>query len=116
MINVDPPDSPNILFMKYEDMKKDLPEAVRKVAEFMGVTLTPNLTKTIANQADFDYMKESVGVLEVMKKSRKPGGTDFFRKGIVGDWRSLFSEEQSARMDVIYDKKLAGTGLEFDFG
>ena len=116
MLNAVLPDSPNILFMKYEDIKKDVLKAVKKVAEFMGCDIDPDHAKTIANQVDFDYMNESFDMLEVMGKYHKPGVVGHFRKGNVGNWRNLFSEEQSARMDAMYHKKLVGNGLEFDFG
>ncbi len=30
-------DDKNVLFLKYEDMKKDLPHAVSQIASFMGI-------------------------------------------------------------------------------
>ena len=114
--NPDPPDSPNILFMKYEDMKKDVLKAVRKLAKFMGCDIDPDLAKSIANQGDCtNYIKESFGVFELTENCPKPGGVHRFR-GVVGEWRRHFSEDQSARMDEMCHKKLTGTGLEFDFG
>ena len=40
---------------------------------------------------------------------------DFIRKGEIGDWQAMFSEEQNKMLESIYNEKLGGTGLEFDF-
>lgn len=39
----------------------------------------------------------------------------FVRKGIVGDWKNHFTAEQSALFDAVYQKKMKGTGLNFEF-
>ena len=43
-----------------------------------------------------------------------PGTTPFMRE--VGDWKNYFTPEQSEEMDKIYQERLVGTGLVFDFG
>lgn len=35
----------------------------------------------------------------------------FFRKGEIGDWKSLFTEEQSKEVDAKFEECLAGTKL-----
>ena len=35
--------------------------------------------------------------------------------GQVGDWKNHFTDAQSKALDDIYEEKLRGTGLEFDF-
>ena len=40
---------------------------------------------------------------------------DFIRKGEIGDWQAMFSDEQNKILENTYKEKLAGTGLEFDF-
>ena len=40
-------DDPNVLFLKYEDMKKDHPGAVRAIAEFIGCDLKPDVVDKI---------------------------------------------------------------------
>lgn len=41
---------------------------------------------------------------------------DVIRKGQVGDWRNYFTEEQNKQFDSLYAEKMAGSGLQFEFG
>lgn len=43
-------------------------------------------------------------------------GSAFMRKGEIGDWKTLFNEEQSSLVDAMVDKKLSGTKLSYDYG
>ena len=38
------------------------------------------------------------------------------RKGVIGDWRNLFTLEQSAYVDSQVAKILKPTGIVFDYG
>jgi hypothetical protein len=121
----------NILFIKYEDMQADRAGHVRKLAAFIGVTdLTDEQVESIVKQTTFDAMK-SDSKTNMTQHQRKAGEAPFMRKGIVGlsalllrmmsdgcagDWRSYFSEEQSRRLDALYDEELRGTGLFFNYG
>ncbi|MCC7159977.1 MAG: sulfotransferase domain-containing protein [Ignavibacteria bacterium] len=40
-------DDPNVLFIIYEDMKKDIRPVIRRVADFLGVKMTPELLERI---------------------------------------------------------------------
>ena len=93
-------------------MKRDPRAAVAKVAEFMGYLLEASTVDSIVSLTDFDEMKKAD---TRTGKHRRPGALPHLRKGIVGDWRNYFSKEQSARMDAEYNKRLAGTGLNFQF-
>ena len=41
--------------------------------------------------------------------------TSFLRKGVVGDWRNYFSDEQLARFDAECAKRMAGCRLDFSY-
>ena len=69
----------NVLFLKYEDMKKDLPKHVKIIAEFLGYNLDQKLTLKIASMTTFEAMKanSSAGII----------GPMYVRKGVVATWR-----------------------------
>jgi hypothetical protein len=112
-------DASNILFIKYEDMKKDLRSSVVKIAQFMGHQLDDDVIDRITEKSTFDSMKASPLAnpdgSDVIKNTFKENATPFLRKGTVGDWRNHFSDEQSLKYDEEYAKRMAGSGLEFAF-
>ncbi|KAF5277391.1 hypothetical protein FQA39_LY06204 [Lamprigera yunnana] len=79
----------NILFITYEDMKKDLLNVIRKVAKFLNKSHTEQEEKTLLDWLSFDKMKtnESVNHNNLYDK---PG---FIRSGKVGDHKTKMSPE-----------------------
>lgn len=43
-------------------------------------------------------------------------GEPLMRKGEIGDWKNLFTPEQSAQIDQLVEEKLGKTGLVYDYG
>ena len=107
------------MFLKYEDLKNDLSGSVKAIAQFMGYSLDDATIDKIAKLSTFESMKddplatpdslaeEEIGVV--------PNSTPFMRKGVIGDWKNHFSDEQSARLDAEYTKRMSGTGLVFNY-
>ena len=108
-------DSPNILFLRYEDMKKDLPQAVSTIAAFLHVHLYPSVIQKIADATTFEKMKtdRTANMSWIKMFNDEEGKPSFLRKGEVGDWKNYFSAEQSAEMDRRCEEKLKDTGIEF---
>ena len=107
-------DDDNVLFIKYEDMKKDLPAAVASIAKFIECDITDEVIAKVAAKTSFDVMKnDNTANYSWLAKDFEKG---FMRKGEVGDWKNYFTPEQSAEMDKIYHERLGGSGLEFNFG
>ena len=101
----------------YEEMKADLRGSVEKLAAFLGHDLDKETVESIAKQCTFSAMQKNDAVNKsYTDKFRKETDARFMRKGVVGDWRNHFTEEQSARMDMLVAEKMAGTGLEYDYG
>ena len=107
---------PNVLFLKYEDMKEDLSGAVRSVINFIGYDhLKPVVIDEIVKQTTFESMRSNASV-SYSWESQNPHEAPFIRKGTVGDWRNYFTVEQSAKLDAVYTQKMKDSGLDFDFG
>ena len=109
-------DDANVLFLKYEDMKKDLPTAVARIAKFIGKDLSSAVLDQIVVKTTFDKMKNDPKANHSWTAHRRdPNEAPFMRKGVVGDWKHLFTEEQSKRIDTLHHSFLVA-GLELDFG
>ncbi|CAH2240198.1 jg1763 [Pararge aegeria aegeria] len=102
---------PNMLFLNYEEVVKDLPAAVGRVANFFDKTLSNEQVNKLAQHLDFDNFKKNTSVnLETLQQSgvfRRDGA--FIRKGQPGDWRTYFDEEMIAQADEWIKKNLRQT-------
>eukprot|EP00058_Branchiostoma_floridae_P023717 XP_002609207.1 hypothetical protein BRAFLDRAFT_125961 [Branchiostoma floridae] len=95
-------DDPHFLFLKYEDMKKDLLSAVKAIVAFLEVDLDESTIKGIAEASTFNNMKAD------MDNSKMAERRNIARKGIIGDWKNTFSSKESDLFDSWYEKKLGG--------
>ena len=86
-----------MLFLRYEDMKMDPKEAIRKTANYLGKgDLSDQVIDRIVEATSFDSMKKdkSVNYEWVPFDKSLPG---HIRKGVVGDWKNHFQDEQLVR-------------------
>ena len=110
---------PNMCFIFYEDMKKDLKSQIRKVATFLGKSYSDAQVDKLAEHLHFDNFKKNPWVnLEFVKGDagmsmmHKDRGS-FVRKGKTGDWKNHFTPEMTAKFDKWMAEKLKGTDLTF---
>lgn len=113
-------DEPNILFMKYEDMKKDHRGTIKTVAQFLDKELSEEQVTLLEDNLSFQKMRENPAVnLELVLQAKngpsfkQEGDQTFIRKGQVGDWRNYLSDDTSVRFDKWIKENLEGTGLSF---
>ncbi|XP_023934547.2 luciferin sulfotransferase [Bicyclus anynana] len=92
---------PNMLFLIYEEVTKDLPGAVRRVADFFGKTLSDEQVCRLVDHLSFDNFKKNKSVnMESLQQSGVftiEGA--FVREGKSGGWREYFDEEMTAQAD-----------------
>ena len=105
---------PRVLFVKYEDMKKDALGNIEKVGKFLGCPNYPNgELEKIVDETSFNKMKSRP--LDKTKKGdfiARP--SDFFRQGKVGSWKEMFKTEQESYVDKRVHSEMNDTGLSFD--
>jgi hypothetical protein len=111
----------NVLFLKYEDMKRDLCGTVKKIAAFMNKSYTEEEFDKLCDFLSFQNMRDNPGcnferILEETygKDFFKRVGNHFIRKGQVGDWKNHMSPELAKRFDDWIEENTKGTGLTFD--
>ncbi|XP_058422150.1 amine sulfotransferase-like [Diceros bicornis minor] len=107
----------NILFMMYEEMKKDLRSSVLKISSFLEKELSDEDVEAIVKQATFQNMKfdPQVNYQHLLKHEwgTRTNEGDFLRKGTVGDWKHHLTVEQNERFDRIFQKKMKDFPLKF---
>ncbi|KAM8809495.1 LOW QUALITY PROTEIN: sulfotransferase 6B1 [Eudromia elegans] len=95
----------NIMVVLYEDLKENLMSNVKQIAEFLGFSSTAEQIQSIADRATFQAVKDK------SQETHGPVGSFLFRKGVVGDWKNLFTEAQNQEMDAKFKICLGGTKL-----
>lgn len=107
-------DQKNVLFLKYEDLKKDLRGQTKIIAEFLDVHLSEQEVEAVVEKCTFQAMKKKPDqAIKELAKFFKKGS--HLRKGIVGDWENHFSNEQLEKFDKLYESQMNGTGLRFEY-
>jgi len=111
----------DVLLLAYEDLQHDVAAAVRRIAEFCGIDVTPERLRLTLEHSSLDYMKRhrhqfDDRLMRELSVSRAglPADSDSakVRKGRVGDSR----EELSAAVRGTLDARWAETiGAEFGF-
>nr|XP_042121922.1 sulfotransferase 1C2 [Peromyscus maniculatus bairdii] len=104
-----------ILFLFYEDMKRDPKHEIQKVMQFMGKNLDEAVLDKIIQETSFERMKENpmTNRSTVPKSILDQSISPFMRKGTVGDWKNHFTVAQNERFDEIYRQKMEGTSINF---
>lgn len=98
---------PNVLFVHYSDMKRDLAAEMRRVADFLQIEVASEKWPALVDAADFDAMRRDGDVLLGNLKSLfREGSRTFLYKGTNGRWRGTAHEGDLA----LYDAK---TGAMF---
>lgn len=92
-------DDENILVLFYEQMLENPGQEIMRVAQFLSegspddyesvIKSTPGLLEQIVNNTAFKTMKE------YDSKKEKLFDVNFFRKGIIGDWKNYMTREQA---------------------
>ncbi|XP_046437572.1 sulfotransferase 1B1-like [Daphnia pulex] len=107
--------NPNMLFLFYEDLKKDLLGEIKKVATFLDKSLSEEQLKNLKEHLKFDTFSKNESVN--MEMAKKLGGFNpdghFIRKGKTGDWKNHFGPEVNKKIDEWMEKNLSGTDLQF---
>ena len=101
----------NVLFVYFEQMKKDLPAVVRQVAAFLGVTpLSDEEVASIADKCSFRYMQDHQEAFEMQPPHILQSRAKLFVSGSAERHLDV-PEEVRLRVVSWAGRELAGTGF-----
>ena len=104
-------DAENILFLKYEDLRRDFGTELKKIVQFLNYPLAIEVMDKIMEKTSFDKMKkDKFSNMHEIEEFR-----GFFRKGQIGSWKDQFTVAQNEQFDKLYAERMKGSGLEFEF-
>mmetsp|Transcript_5176 Transcript_5176/g.13952 ORF Transcript_5176/g.13952 Transcript_5176/m.13952 type:complete len:314 (-) Transcript_5176:158-1099(-) len=93
-------DDDNVLVVKYEDLRRDQEAVVRDIAKFLDSATLPAMLDVDDGKLMTDILEHTS--LSSMKKDplrwsseRKVGHAPFIRKGSIGGWKELMSDDQA---------------------
>ncbi len=95
---------PNLLLLHFEALKTDMPGEIRRIADFLGISVNEDVWPDILEHCSFDYMKAHATPSVPLGGAFWDGGAEtFINKGVNGRWRDILSAEESAA----YEKRAA---------
>ena len=107
---------PNVLFLRYEDLLRDLEGSLRKIIAFCGFEIAPARWPTILERCSFAFMKQHESQFDPATGAlweQGVQGNEFLRTGRSGGWRGQLTPEQAARFARAFEKLLGQTGIDF---
>ena len=98
-------EQPNVLLVHYNDMQQDLSGEMRRIAEFLGIEVAPDLWPELVAAANFEAMRRDGDKLLPAAADVFQGGSQrFLFKGRNERWRGVFRDEDLS----VYDAKVQG--------
>src|SRR5258708_32833364 len=97
-------DEPNVVLLRYEDMKADLEGQMRRLGSVLHIVVDEDRWPTLVEAATFDRMRDRAEELapQVTHGFWNETGK-FFNVGGSGQWRTFLDDSDIAR----YDKRLS---------
>ena len=87
---------PNVLLIHFNELKRDLPGSIRRIAAFLDITIDEARFPLILEHCSFDYMKANAHLSAPLGGAPWKGGAGtFINKGTNGRWQRALPEEES---------------------
>jgi hypothetical protein len=104
---------PNILFLHFEEMKKDLRRTIQGVAEFLGEALGEEEIQKILYKSSFQYMKKNEEYFEMVPPNLFSVYGSYFKSGRVDRHKDV-SEENRQKILNFCKQGLTNSSYPFE--
>lgn len=92
---------PNVLFIHFNDLKRDMPGEMRRIARFLDIHLDEGRWPAILEYCSFDWMKKNAAKTVPLGGAFWDGGAEvFINKGVNGRWRDTLTADESAEYEA----------------
>jgi aryl sulfotransferase len=100
-------DLPNVLLVHFNDLKRDLPESIDAIANFLKISPDRPTFEKIVAHCGFDYMKAHAETVAPMGGMLWEGGAKtFINKGTNGRWKEALTAAESRAYEQRAQKEL----------
>lgn len=91
---------PNVMLMHFSDMKRDLPGAVRRIADFLDIAPDEATFARVVEHSSFDWMKRNAHLAAPLGGAIWEGGAStFINKGTNGRWQGTLTQAEISAYD-----------------
>src|SRR5918995_1222664 len=94
-------DLPNVMFVHFADLKRDMPNEMRRIAEFLKIPIEEARWEEILQYCTFDWMKRNAAkVVPLGGIAWDDGAQVFIHRGVNGRWTDTLTSEDVAEYEA----------------
>jgi aryl sulfotransferase len=99
---------PNVLLVHFNNLKRDLPAEIRRIARFLEIELPDELWPRVFEHCTFEYMKaHGASLAAFLSRGFKGGANDFIYRGTNGRWRDVLTAEDVRKYEDFAARNLS---------
>ena len=96
---------PNLMLLHFSELKADMPQQIRRIADFLDIAVDESKWDLIVEHCGFDYMKRNATKSVPLGGAFWDGGAQtFIHQGKNGRWRDLLTDEDFG----FYERRAVG--------
>jgi aryl sulfotransferase len=100
-------DLPNVLFVHYANLKRDLPGQMRRIAAFLEIPIDETRWEAMLDHCSFEWMKKNaIKSVPLGGAFWDAGAEVFINKGVNGRWRETLTPEEVAAYEARAEREL----------
>lgn len=98
---------PNVLLVHFNNLKRDMPGEMRRIARFLDIAVDPGRWADIVEYCSFDWMKKNATKSVPLGGAFWDGGAEtFINKGVNGRWQGTLTTDEVATYEARAVKEL----------
>jgi len=95
-------DLPNLMLLHFEDLRRDLPGQMRRIASFLDIPVNEARFPAMVEHCSFAWMKANATASAPLGGVFWDGGAQvFINKGTNGRWRDVLTDDDSRRYEAM---------------